>query len=133
MADEQIKGKLLMLTRPRIYPFQENMVQIISQDASLKLNTRTGESFPASDLALPRSAPIFEYPGNVLVAGSRWTSFSCGFRSFDRIYELGGVGFFREDFDPMRQLRQVWIRSSTWTGRTSLPGLVAIWNWEGTA
>jgi hypothetical protein len=35
-------------------------------------------------------------------------SIGYGFRSFDRIYELGRTGFFREDYDPIRQLRMIW-------------------------
>lgn len=98
---------LLLLTYPKVYPLQGDLVLIIARDTRLTLNTQTRESFPASEQARPTSAPIFEYPGEIIVANS-FKSIGYGFRSFDRIYELGRTGFFREDYDPMRQLRMIW-------------------------
>ncbi len=107
-ASEAQSGRgLLLLTHPRVYPLQGDLVLIIARDTRLTLNTQTRESFPASEQVHPTSAPIFEYPGEVIVAVS-CNSIGYGFRSFDLIYQLGRTGFFREDCDPMRQLRLIW-------------------------
>lgn len=107
MAEAHEVWEPLLLTHPRVYPFQEDLVLIITDDARLTLNIRTRERSAAPDVAAPSCGPIFECAGDVLVAAS-FSAFGYGFRTFKPVYQLGKACFYGEDYDPMQQLRAIW-------------------------
>jgi hypothetical protein len=112
MPDEHWKRELLRLTNPRVYPFEEKIVLVESLEGQLHLNTQTVESRPVEQPTSPRARSIFEHQGEVLVLDAAASLVIDGFRRFMRVHQIGKAGFFREDYDALKQAEWIWDEAS---------------------
>jgi hypothetical protein len=102
MVDE-----ILIWTNPRVYALEPDLILVVDEENRLAYNTKTMKTRSAPEQPLPNQAPIYQFSGNVIIE-REFSVLLVGFRIFDPVYHLDRVTFFREDFDPLRQLRKIW-------------------------
>jgi hypothetical protein len=111
MTATQWTRGLLRLTDPRVYPLEDSIVLVESVEGHLHLNTQTVESRPVDQPAAPRGPCVFEHKGEVLVYDAAVTLID-GHRPFVLVHRVGKAGFFREDYDVLKQAQMIWDDAS---------------------